>query len=275
MKNLTILFFAILFLTVLGFLNRAQQVHGRTLTTPTLSGEIHFQLSSLNVAENDGIVEIVIERDNGSDGDIIVDASTFDGTAVAGQDYPATAETVTFTDGETEKTIAIPIIDNNTAEPDETFLVTLSIISGSATITEPSTVTITIVDNDTAPPAVLHFSSENYAVLENAGFISITVNRSGGSSDEVQVSYETFNGSATFGSDYMPALGTLTFPPGQTTQTFTVTLLDDPGAEGSETFTMALHNAVGVATLGQPANATVTILDDETAQFTYLPTIQR
>ena len=61
----------------------------------------------------------------------------------------------------------------------------------------------------------------------------------------------------------------------ETEQTFTVTLLDDPGAEGFETFFIELHNVVGVATLGQPSTTTVTILDDETARFVYLPIVQR
>lgn len=275
MKNLVNPFFVVLLLIIFNLAGEQQLVHGRHASVPNLSGEIRFQQSSTSVAENAGVVELVIERINGSDGDVLVSADTFDGTAVAGQDYPATAESVTFGDGENEKTIAIPIIDNNTAEPDETFTVTLTIISGAATITEPSSITVTILDDDTAPPALLHFSAASYAVLENAEFVTITVNRSGGTSDEVQVSYETMNGSATAGSDYMPALGTLTFPAGETERSFTVTLLDDPGAEGSETFTISLNNVVGVASLAEPSSTLVTILDDETASFIYLPAIQR
>ena len=71
------------------------------------------------------------------------------------------------------------------------------------------------------------------------------------------------------------AIVPLTFPDGAAEQTFTVTLLDDPGAEGSETFTITLNNVVGVATLGEPSTTTVTILDNETASFVYLPLVQR
>jgi hypothetical protein len=83
------------------------------------------------------------------------------------------------------------------------------------------------------------------------------------------------NGTAVSGSDYMSALGTLTFPDGETEQTFTIMLLDDPGDEGSETFTIQLSNVVGVATLGEPSTAIVTIIDDETADFLYLPLVIR
>ena len=273
MKNLSLLFLTVL-VAALVLTDTAQRVHGRTSAAAS-AGEFRFQQDSYSVAENAGAVEIVVERINSSNGEVTVSADTFDGTATAGQDYPATAEVLTFAGGETEKTISIPIFDNNTAEPDETFLVTLTIIAGSGSVGEPGTTTITILDDDTTPPGVLHFSSPAYAALENSGALTITVQRSGGTSDEVQVSYETFDGTAESGSDYMPALGTLTFPDGETEQTFTVTLLDDPGAEGFETFSIELYNVVGVATLGQPSTATGTILDDETATFVYLPVVQR
>lgn len=248
---------------------------GAATAGPNPAGQIRFQQSEVSVAEDAGAVVLVIERIEGSDGQVVVGADTFDGTATAGQDYPATAETVTFGDGETQKSISIPIIDDSTAEPDETFLVTLNIISGSATITDPGTTTVTILDNDTTPPGVLHFSSESYVALESSGAITLTVQRSGGAADQVQVSYETLEGSATSGFDYMSALGTLTFPAGETERPFAVLLLDDPGAEGTETFTVRLQNVVGVAALGEPYTTTVTLLDDETVQFAYLPTVIR
>jgi hypothetical protein len=36
-------------------------------------------------------VDLVVERINGSAGQVIVSVDTFDPTAIAGQDYPATA----------------------------------------------------------------------------------------------------------------------------------------------------------------------------------------
>lgn len=275
MKNMFFVYFTILLLVVFFQIDRPQAAHGRNPTVPAAAGEFRFQQSSASVAEDGGAVTIVIERINGSDGVVIVGADTFDGTAVAGQDYPATAESLIFADGEMEKMIAIPIIDNNTFESAETFQVVLNIISGAGTIAEPGTITITILDNDTSPPGILHFATDTHAIREDAGSITISVQRSGGTADEVQVSYQTMNGTASAGSDYMPALGTLTFPAGEREQTFTVTLLDDPGAEDFETFSIQLHNVVGVASLGQPATTTVTLIDDETARFVYLPLIKR
>ena len=50
------------------------------------------------------------------------------------------------------------------------------------------------------------------------------------------------NDPATEGKDYEAASGTLTFAPGDTSKTFTVTLNDDDVKEKDEAFTIQLSN---------------------------------
>jgi hypothetical protein len=76
------------------------------------------------------------------------------------------------------------------------------------------------------------------------------------------VRYATANGSATSGSDYNAASGTLTFAPGETAKSFNIVIIDDNVKEPNETFNIVLSN-VSSATLGSPAGATVTILDND------------
>ena len=91
--------------------------------------------------------------------------------------------------------------------------------------------------------------------------VTLTVARSGGSSGAVSVGYSTSDGSASSGSDYQPAAGTLSWADGDTSnKTIAVTILTDNALEPNETFTVTLSNASG-ATLGSPAAATVTIVD--------------
>ena len=54
------------------------------------------------------------------------------------------------------------------------------------------------------------------------------------------VDYATANGSASAPSDYTAATGTLTFAPGQTTKTVTVTVNADVLDEANETFSVNL-----------------------------------
>jgi hypothetical protein len=108
--------------------------------------------------------------------------------------------------------------------------------------------------------ATVAFSSATYSVAENAGTASITVNLSGASTQTITVNYATSDGSATAGSDYTAASGTLTFNPGDTSKTFNVTILNDAISEGAETVNLTLSSP-GNATLGSPSTAVLTIND--------------
>ena len=78
---------------------------------------------------------------------------------------------------------------------------------------------------------------------------------------EVTVDYATQDGTATAGADYTAASGTLTFTAGDTTQTVSVTILDDTTPDDGETFKLLLSNASG-ADLGD-SEATGTINNTE------------
>lgn len=68
------------------------------------------------------------------------------------------------------------------------------------------------------------------------------------SRQSVSVSYATANGSATAPADYASATGTLTFAPGETSKSITVSVVADLAIEPDETLSV---------TLSSPANATI------------------
>jgi hypothetical protein len=91
--------------------------------------------------------------------------------------------------------------------------------------------------------------------------VTITVNRIGDTSGAASVDYRTSDVTATERKDYITALGTLQFAPGETSKALVVLINEDSFVEGNETFNLNLSNPAG-ATLGAPAIATVTIIDD-------------
>jgi hypothetical protein len=88
-----------------------------------------------------------------------------------------------------------------------------------------------------------------------------TVALSAVAATQVTVQYSTANGTATAGTDYLPASGTLVFPPNTTTRTVGVPILDDTLYEGNETFFLNLSNATG-ATI-QDGQGVATIIENE------------
>ncbi len=113
-------------------------------------------------------------------------------------------------------------------------------------------------------PGTIDLNTTTYSIGENGGSATITVTRSGSTNGAVSVSYTTGNGTATAGSDYTPASGTLQWLDGDdTSKTFTVPIIADLAREMDETVIITLSNVNG-ATLGD-AVATLTVTNDDPA----------
>lgn len=111
----------------------------------------------------------------------------------------------------------------------------------------------------------ISFASAFYTASEDSGGVTITVTRGGGSTGAASVTYTTANGTAIAGSDYNAASGTISWAAGEVgSKTFSVSFINNPSAEPSETFTVGLSNFVG-ATSASPSTTTVTITDDDVA----------
>ena len=113
-----------------------------------------------------------------------------------------------------------------------------------------------------ASPGAFRFVSATYTTGEDAN-ATITVERVGGSAGLVSVQYATSDGSAVQGSDYNATQGTLNFADGQSTATFSVSIVNDTADEPDETLSLTLTNPAGGATLGDPTNAVLSIVDDD------------
>ncbi|MCA1566811.1 MAG: hypothetical protein LC803_14435 [Acidobacteria bacterium] len=124
-----------------------------------------------------------------------------------------------------------------------------------------------LVSNAEAIPSMLQFSAANYNAFEGTGGnnVTVTVTRTGGVTGAVTVNYATGGGTATPGSDYTPASGTLTFADGELSKTFTVAILDDNVYEGAthETIGLTLSGQTGDVSLGSQKTATLTVQDND------------
>jgi hypothetical protein len=168
---------------------------------------------------------------------------------------------VTFAPGETSKTVTVSVTGDTAVEGDEAFTVTLSSPTNATLGT--ATGTGTIVNDDTAPTPTI--SIGNVTLFEgNSGTTqyTFTVSLSEASTSTVTVNYATANGSATAGSDYAAASGTVTFAPGETSKTVTVLVNGDRVGEPNETFTVNLSGATDGAVITD-SQGVGTIADDE------------
>src|SRR5207249_9877449 len=161
-------------------------------------------------------------------------------------DYVATSGTLTFPANSTApQTITVVVNGDSVDEVNETFTVnlgnpfraTIATGTGTATITDDDGPAISISDVSVA---------EGNSGTTNAIFI---VTLSAPSPQTVTVNYATANGTAIAGSDYVAlATNTLSFAPGETTNTITVQINGDTTDEADETF---------FVNLSSPSNATI------------------
>ena len=181
-------------------------------------------------------------------------------TAVTGGlfDYVGLIGFLTFAPGETSKTIHTQLIDDNLAEPLETFQYDLLTPVG-ATISTPFA-QVTIVDNDTIVDTPTLFARD-VTVDEKDGTATVAVLLGGPAGQAavspVTVNYTTVDATATAGSDYTTTTGTLSFAPGDTVQTITVPITDDAVREPAETFTLRLDSPTGATVADGDATLTI------------------
>ncbi|AZR28771.1 autotransporter domain-containing protein [Xanthomonas vasicola pv. arecae] len=192
-------------------------------------------------------------------GGVSFDIATADGTATAGADYVASSLTgQTIPAGSSSATFTVLVNGDTLAEPNETFFVNVSNVTG-ATVSDGQGLGTII--NDDAQPAL---SIDDVSVNEgNSGTTTatFTVSLSAASGQTVTVNYGTADGTATASSDYVARSGTLSFAPGVTTQNVAITVNGDTAVEPNETFSVGL-SGVSNATIAR-ATGTGTILNDD------------
>ena len=223
---------------------------------------VNFTSSSYVVAKNNltGFGTMDVERIGTTNGTCTVNYYTAtNGTAVAGTDFYPTNGTLTFSPGQTDQIIYVPIINNGLVEGNRTVVVALTNNVGTL-LFAPSNSVLTI-DDTVAAPGQLFFSTTNYVAGSGDGSAFLTVLRTNGSSGSVTVTYTTVPGTAQPGVNYNSVTSSITFNDGDTTKTFGIPVINNPQPQGPVSLSVFLSNPTGGASLSLPTNATVTIVN--------------
>ena len=242
--------------------------HDSVQATVTIEDD---DLATLSIADAEGDedegVEFTLTLSAAAPQDVSVDwtASVESGDSASAADLATTKTgTVTVEDGETTAKFTVPVNDDSTDEPDQTFTVTLSnpTPASLAQLAADTTATGTIEDDDPTPTVTV----ADGAATEGDK-VEFVVTLSAVSGRDVTVDYatsETDPQSATSGTDFTSKSGTLTIAAADSTDTGTIEVqtTEDDASESAETFTLTISNPTN-ATLGTKVAATGTINDDD------------
>jgi len=223
-------------------------------------------LPSLAIADAEDVAEgalasFTITLSPVSGRNVTVSWATAPNSATAG-DFTAVASTpVTFTPGETSKTVSVQTTQDSLGEDDESFFVNLSSESNATVVDGQATATI--IDDDDDVPTVSIGDAE---VVEGTGTDSrlrFPITLSSASPTDVTVTFSTQDGTAVAPGDYKARSGfSATIPAGSTSRTIAVVVKADSAGEGNETFTGKLDGATGAVIADNLAVGT--IIDDDT-----------
>ena len=213
-----------------------------------------LSIAAAEASESAGTLDFTVTKSMESSRTVTVDWALAAGTATAGTsttgDYDATTATgtLTFSAGETSKTISVPINDDFLVEGDETVTVTLSNQSPSEVTISGSPATGTIKDDDAAGASVTPERSLRSTTEDNAGTVQLGVALSSKPAWDVTVtvtSSDTTEGIVKAAEDDPDP--TLTFEPDDTNgriwstaQTVTVTGVDDEDLDGDVEYNIKL-----------------------------------
>ena len=217
-------------------------------------------------------LDFTVTLDRAATETVTVEWATSDGTATAGTDYTAGNGTLTFSSGDSSKTVSVTVAGDNVDEPNETFTVTLSNPSG-ATLGD-DTATGTITDDDDAPTVTLVLTPDTITESGGVSMSTVTATLNHPSSEATTVTVTAAPESPAVAGDYTLSGSQLTIPAGATasTGTVTITAVDNAVHAPDKTVTVSATatNAQGITT---PQDVTLTILDDDNAAPTGEPTI--
>lgn len=184
--------------------------------------------------------------------DITVDYTTVPGTAVAVNDFTATAGTLTIPAGSLSQNILIPTNDDTTEEANKNF--TLVISNPNLGNIIDTTSLITLNDNDAIPDITV-----NDVAIAEGGNLVFTVSLSNPSEDIVSFNWTTVDGTATAPGDYTSnsAVGEA-ITPGNTTTTLTVATIDNALDGNNKNLTVSLSAAANGTIIDNIGLGTIT-----------------
>ncbi|XP_068617051.1 adhesion G-protein coupled receptor V1 [Brachionichthys hirsutus] len=246
-------------------------------------GLFSFTQRQIRVTEEEGMVNVTVNRFLGSLGSVWMAYRSASSTAVGGLDFTESSGRLLFTPGQMSQQVTLHIRDDGLPEGPEMFFLNItalelvSIGDVDYTISEPglqqdqppalgnvSSLAVVILKNDNIE-GILEIMQEavSITVEEGVGSVLIPVVRRMGSYGLVSAEIISRGVTATPGIDYVLNNDSVIFVHGQNTSYINVAIIDDLDSEDAEIFEVLLAGATGGAVLGSQHVARVTIIKSD------------
>ncbi len=234
-----------------------------TITDDEAAPEVTLLLAPASIGEDGGMASVTASVAPASAEAFTVTVSALAVEPGSSSDFTLAGATLSFASGATESTggVTITAVDNEVDAPDKS--VTVSGAVSLEGVTAPADATLTILDDDTGG-AGAGGGRDHHG--EDGGTVTVTVTTGTGSTfDSARDITLVFAGTAVEGGDYTLAGATLSFASGATESTGGVTITAVDNEVDAPDKSVTVSGAVSLEGVTAPADATLTILDDDTA----------
>ena len=226
---------------------------------------VNAAISIAGTSANEGdsgtvTTSLTLTLSNSESGSATVDWSTQDGTGLSGVDYVAASGTATFISGVSTTDIEVSLIGDLIPEESKTFEIVLTNPTGAALVAESATV---VIVNDDGPIPSMSIADSSINEGDAGGTVAeLQVALDVAGEIDFSVDYQTVDGTAVAGEDFVATSGTLTIPAGETTAILPLDIVGDVFAENDDVFTVELLNPDAGLVIADD-EASVTIVNDD------------
>ncbi|MCY3959972.1 MAG: fibronectin type III domain-containing protein [Chloroflexi bacterium] len=232
---------------------------------------VSFGAATYPVAEG-GEVTVTVRLSADPERTVEIPLTTTNQGAASNADYSGVPAEVTFTTGETEQTFKFSAAADDVDDDGESVKLSFGVsLPTGVSAGTPDATTISIMDNDD-PVVTVSFGQSSYSVAESddtstsnvtENEVVVTVRLSADPERTVEIPLTvTHEGGASTG-DYSGVPAEVTFPSGETEQTFTFSATADSVDDDGESVKLGFGNLPTGVSAAIPVATTVAIADDD------------
>jgi hypothetical protein len=219
---------------------------------------VSLSASSATINENGATASVTATLTNPSSQDITVNLA-YGGTATRNVDYLSSNVSLFFPAGTTTRAAILTALDDNIDELNESIFASINTVT-NAVENGTQSVTLTINDNDAQPTVNLSLANSPFA--ETGGVARVIATLTNPGSQNITANLQ-FTGTAINNTDYTASNNVITFLPGETSGSITLTASDDVDIEGTETAIVRIQSITGLGTIGASGSVTASITDND------------
>jgi len=201
------------------------------------SSVIQFATYHQTVFEDDGTIEISVVRTGSLSGSASVDYDTTGGSTHAAGDYIPASGTLTFGNDESEKTISLTLIDDDTTNA--TPARTIEIVLSNHVYSSPGQYYAFYLEikDDEPPPPPLTFSYDDLTHDEGDGVVHtyFTINLNRPHTETIYAGFKTYSSPAGYNGARALTSTAIVFPPGITSVQIPLEVRGNDTYDGSAT----------------------------------------